>query len=545
MAQPIGSIFVQCGNDITDPTTYRRILAQYIDTTLAPTPPQDLASVLAVGNSTGGLSIDASGIGGTAIDATGSDILTQNLNVEKITPLGAPIVTNVTLDGGLTLQTGGNYAIDFEDGIQLKDNNNAFIFSDGTDLTLDPTGQTISEKNIYCKTSAQLDYESEIRISKAGSDFIYTDPGDNLHLAPSSGKELIIDNGCSISADDIVVGSSPAISVDSTLRFKPTNEFWVSPQGDDILGLGTSLSPYATIQRAITQAELIADYNNQNVIYVGAGSYNENLTISKGYIQILGSCPTSVQSNHYGIQGDININLTDPSDLFQKFVILGGLVIRGSVYDSSTTEHSLTIQDCRINTQSSTSRAVYVSDNSVNKRVRLLNCYIQEVNSTGFTDPLIEVEGGWLYCENCNLTNKSVSTILQMGSGSFLARLLLTSFEAVSNSLGLPAMVYFNQFSIPPLNTLQTITQCLFSAPNTSGARFTPAILINTGVATTSFAFYGLTFAIVGTSTGGNIVENIHALAVPIYYSDVFSLPTLANKFAPGKFSLLPLVAVS
>ena len=102
----------------------------------------DLEGVLNQGNTMAvGQFIDATAVGaGTAIDATGSDIIAQNLEVEKIIPLGSPIITDVSIDGGLKILTGGNYHIDFEDGIQIKDNNNAFIYSDGTNLFLSPSG---------------------------------------------------------------------------------------------------------------------------------------------------------------------------------------------------------------------------------------------------------------------------------------------------------------------------------------------------------------------------------------------------------------------
>ena len=65
-----------------------------------------LSAVLTAGNSVSS---------GQTIDAQDGDIITQQLQVEEIIPLGAPIISNITIDGGLSLKTGGNYNLTFED----------------------------------------------------------------------------------------------------------------------------------------------------------------------------------------------------------------------------------------------------------------------------------------------------------------------------------------------------------------------------------------------------------------------------------------------
>jgi hypothetical protein len=231
MAQPIGSNFVLCGNDPSNPNTYRRILAQYIDASIAPPVAQDLSAVLSNGNTmSAGQFIDASGLGTTAIDATGSNIISQNLSVEKLIPLGTPIISNISLEGGLTVESGGNYGIQFSDDIRISKGLTDFIYSSGNDLHLSPTGEilatgkdltvskltyttldpaiptpdltavltvnddagglditnlnNLSANSISVNTSGQVDFSSEIRLSKATTDFIYTDIADGLYLNP-------------------------------------------------------------------------------------------------------------------------------------------------------------------------------------------------------------------------------------------------------------------------------------------------------------------------------------------------------------------------
>ena len=275
MSQLIGSNFVQCGNNPSNLGTYRRILAQYIDTALAPTPPQDLASVLAVGNSTGGLSIDASGIGGTAIDATGSDILAQNLNVEKITPLGAPVVTNVTLDGGLTLQTGGAYRVEFED---------------------------------------------EIRIGKGVTDFIYTDPTDGLHL--ENAPDVYVDN----LHYNTLTPAPPA----------PINyQTYYANLGDD---LQSALIPLATGTRNVLVLSTgswsygaTLNFQGDTCIVEGQDSFSPLTRItSTGGFLLDGASSTRYQFRNIAFNGIFQLDGTQGRHRFEEVEFLSGLLITGA-----------------------------------------------------------------------------------------------------------------------------------------------------------------------------------------------------------------------
>lgn len=330
------------------------------------------------------------------------------------------------------------------------------------------------------------------------------------------------------------------------IGFKDQQEFYVSADGNDITGSGSVLQPFQTIQRAITQAELICSPSNQCSIYVGAGNYTENILISKGYISIIGTTSTAVQSSQYGITGDISLNITDADDLFQNFTILQGLVVRGSVVDNSTKEHSLTLQDCRIVVPNTRSYAVKVVQNTVDKRVRLINVQIIENDATAFTDSLVEVQGGWLYMERCDLTTKSVISAVELGAGSYLPRMALCSIECSSSSVSLPPQIFFNQDLNPPNNTIQSIGQTTIVAPNGGGATgangLNTAIHIRTGVATTTFSIYGVICGIANNPFGNDIITNFHGLAVNVIYADFFALPGTAHKFGANltKVALTP-----
>lgn len=379
----------------------------------------------------------------------------------------------------------------------------------------------------------------------------------NVNLTPDGGSMYLRNNGDILMGDGgnwisylggLVSLNSQISNLSNVVAFRDSQEIYVSGDGNDITGSGSILEPYQTIQKAVQMAELVASPSSQVSIYVGAGTYTENILITKGYISIIGETSTAVQSGHYGITGDISINKTDSDDLFQCFVILQGLVIRGSVVDNSTREHSLTIQDCRIVVPNTRSYAVKVQQNTVDKRVRLINCSIQENNATAFTDSLVEVQGGWLYMERCDLTTRSLITAVELGTGSYLPRMALCSIECSSSSASLPPQIFFNQDLNPPNNTIQSIGQTTIVAPVGGGATgangLNTAIHVRTGVATTSFSIYGLVCGIANNPTPNDIITNFHAIASPLIYADFLALPGTASKIG-ANFTKVPMTVVS
>lgn len=370
----------------------------------------------------------------------------------------------------------------------------------------------------------------------------------NVNLTPDGGSMYLRNNGDILTGDGgnwisylggLLALNSQVSNLSNVVAFRDSQEIYVSGDGNDITGTGSILEPYQTIQKAVQMAELVASPSSQVSIYVGAGTYTENILITKGYISIIGETSTAVQSGHYGITGDITINKTDSDDLFQCFVILQGLVIRGSVVDLSSKEHSVTLQDCRIVVPNTRSYAFRVSEYTpgayVDKRIRLINCQMTENDATAFTDSLVEIDGGgWLYMERCDLTTKSVISAVELGSSSYLARMALCSIECSSSSVSLPPQIFFNQINVPPANTIQSIGQTTIVAPNGGGATgangLNTAIHIATGVATTSFSVYGVICGIAGNPFPNDIITNQFALAVPLIYADFFALPGTAHK---------------
>lgn len=394
---------------------------------------------------------------------------------------------------------------------------------DATTLNFNSDGSNVSE--IYAN----------------GADLFIEAPGSveisNLNLANVNGL-----------VNDVANLQNDVNGLTSITSFRDSQEFYVSADGSDLTGIGSQLQPYATIQKAITEAELVCSSSNQCVIYVGAGSYTENLTITKGYISIIGETSTAIQSGTYGLIGDITINKTDNNDLFQCFVILQGLVIRGSVVDTSTKQHSLTLQDCRIAVPNTRSYAVRVQDENVDKRVRIINCQIQEISVTAFTDGLIYVAGGWLYLERCDLECKSAVPAVHLFKKSYMPRMALTSIE-YTNTAPVPAgqgIIWIEQDTVPH-QSVQSIGECTIVAPNLAiGSPKRPAIMLDIGVVPTTriLALFGCIFGITQTTPPDEVISNAVAVNEFVVLASCFSLPGTSSKVG-ANLTAVPMTAVS
>ena len=428
--------------------------------------------------------------------------------------------------------TGALKATSYTGGSITLDPQNEIIYSEGANInqlqvrTIEPKGPFL---DVLVDTDLVFNEFAVKWANGANQSEIYQN-GTDLFIE-STGNVII--NNLPLN-NDVSNLSNEVNALQSIVSAKDQDEFYVSANGSDLTGIGSILQPYATIQKAITEAELVCSQTNQCVIYVAPGTYTENLTITKGYLSIIGETSTAIQAGHYGLTGDITINKTDTDDLFQCFVILQGLVIRGSVIDTSTKQHSLTLQDCRIITPISRSYAVQVQQENVDKRVRIINCYIQENSATAFTDALVYVAGGWLYLERCDLTVKSVSPAIHLYKKSYMPRMALTSIE-YSNTVPVSAgqgIIWIEQDTLPH-ESIQSIGESTIVAPNLAPASpKRPAIMLDIGVvpATRVLALYGCIFGITQTTSADEVISNATAIPEIVVLASCFSLPTKASK---------------
>jgi hypothetical protein len=452
------------------------------------------------------------------------------------------------LRGRVGFSTGGNPSVyvDTPNSSIVADNIQVANAQLGDILPLDPlipvveiTADLTFPNNNYGLVFGTAPNESAIYAT--GADLFIEAPGNVVinNIALANLNSL---------TNDVANLSNDVNGLQAITGFKDSQEFYVSADGSDLTGTGSQLQPYATIQKAITEAELVCSLSSQCVIYVGAGTYTENLTITKGYLSIIGETTTAIQNGTFALTGDITFNKTDNDDLFGCFLTIQGLIIRGSLVDSSTKEHSLTLQDCRFITPNTRSYAIQVQQENVDKRVRLINCFIQENSATAFTDALVYVAGGWLYLERCDLAVRSSVPAVHLYKKSYMPRMALTSIEYESTT-PVPAgqgIIWIEQDTLPH-ESVQSIGECTIVAPNLGvGSPKRPAIMLDIGVvpSTRILALYGCIFGITQTGPADEVISNATAINEFVVLASCFSLPGTSSKVG-ANLTPVPMTPVS
>jgi len=293
-------------------------------------------------------------------------------------------------------------------------------------------------------------------------------------------------------------------------NFRDTTEFFVSNNGNDVTGDGSINNPYATIQKAITQAELISSAALICVINVASGHYTENLTFTKGYIMLNGVLSTQTANEVTEITGSITISCAGAADLFNRQVVFQGFNITcgvgQTITDNSTTSHSVAFQDCKIFTNGRTFNGI---STGADARTYFTNCDISQTNAAT-TDPTIYVGLGAVEMERVDITTDGNCPSLEIGGTALLQRLTLCTLENTANTTA-PIC------RISSTNTgIQSIGQNAFNYSNTTlkGAG-AAGIFISSGVGTT-IVLIGNTFTLAGTSSSVHFVVGYNGVGTPV-----------------------------
>lgn len=189
-----------------------------------------------------------------------------------------------------------------------------------------------------------------------------------------------------------------------TPTFRPTYTYYVAKNGNDTTGDGSAFNPYLTIQKAITIFEATTPTSRtQSIIYVAPGLYTESLTFTKGYVALISNYNALNVVQTCEISGNISVAITTGGDLANNQVIIQGFQITGSITDTSTQQHTLTIQDSYIN---AANRALY-QNASADARTRLYNCVFATQAKTVSSLPQIDISRGSAFLERVDATYNS------------------------------------------------------------------------------------------------------------------------------------------
>jgi hypothetical protein len=319
------------------------------------------------------------------------------LNINAPTTTTQALIAN-SLDVGLGDITGGSItgqgqvqgnSLNIFDGLQQK----AFISDQGDMIVYSLLTQTSVSANELIvsgqsRTSSLIvkNFITDDVVARIGIGGEIT--GDSYYI--NSGQAGIASNGKMTCVEINLVKP----------EFKPTYDYYVAKGGSDT-GLGSILSPYLTIQQAIYECEANVD-GVPRVIHVAAGSYSENLTLTKSRISIKGEGVGMHPDVGTSIYGNITIFITSGnSDMNNNNITISGFLINGSITDNTVDNipHRIIIDTCHIY---GNDRCLYFTSDTSDYRAFVSHCYISN-DDTAATNPLVECRRSGMVSFNNNI----------------------------------------------------------------------------------------------------------------------------------------------
>lgn len=349
-------------------------------------------------------------------------------------------------------------------------------------ITINPIGSGLGTGTI------QMLGNTNIGVSGAPETLTVTGPTNVTGDVVSS---FGVDNN-SLNTIGALVGGIPS-------GFRDATEFYVSFDGSDTTGLGSILSPYQTIQKAITQAELVSSSLQVCVINVASGHYTENLTFNRGYICLNGSLQSQTGNEVCEITGSINIAVTGTSDLFNRQITFTGFNLTcgagQAITNTSTTPHIVGFQDCKCFVVNQ----FYVSTGAFSDgRLYLTNVEIQQTLA-GSTLPVIVTNLGQVELERVDISLSGNCSAIVIGGTSILSRFSLSALETTNTGATLAPMLSFTS-STTSTHTMGNVAFAISAATTKTN---TDAVYIASGVNTTLLMLNNV-FSLQGTSSSTN-----------------------------------------
>ena len=329
----------------------------------------------------------------------------------------------------------------------------------------------------------------------------------NVNLVADSGEVIVQDSVLNMNTHQItnlVAGVNPTDAVNvaqltAAVQTRDSTEFYVSDNGNDVTGNGSFLAPYATIQKAITQAELISSAAVVCVIQVASGHYNENLTFNKGYVIVNGSLSSQTGNEVCELTGSVSIALVGANDLFNRQVTFQGFNFTTgpgqAITDTSTSSHTVTFQDCKafvyqqffVSTATCPDMRLYITNVEVSQTY-LLSAF-----------PVIVTNVGLAEFERLDVSLVGNASAIVIGGTSVLNRLSLSTLDATNAAATLLPLLSITS-STTATHSLGNVSFAFQSAVAKSN---TSAVYINTGIAT-ALIMLNCVFTLLGTSASTN-----------------------------------------
>lgn len=366
---------------------------------------------------------------------------------------------------------------------------------DGSNITMNALANFTANA-----TTGTADINGQINVN------LYAATG-SVNLVADTGEVIVQDSVLNMNTHKItnlVAGTDGTDAVNvaqltTVVTSKDSTEFFVSDNGSDVSGNGSFFAPYATIQKAITQAELISSAANVCVIQVASGHYNENLTFNKGYVIVNGSLSSQTGNEVCELTGSVSIAVTGANDLFNRQVTFQGFNFTTgpgqAITDTSTSSHTVTFQDCKafvyqqffVSTATCPDMRLYITNVEVSQTY-LLSAF-----------PVIVTNVGLAEFERLDMTVVGNVTAIVVGGTSVLSRCSLTTLEATNAAATLLPLLSITSTT----TSAHSLGNVAFAFSSATAKTATNAVYINSGI-NTAIIMLNNVFTLAGTASSTN-----------------------------------------
>jgi len=424
--------------------------------------------------------LDGNGLTIQGRSAPDGDVIIQDVASLTMTGTGTGIFTDK-----ITSVSGGGILVD-----------DIFYAQKGivTSTIQTPTPLAQGQASLVIEGNQYLSYKNYVKLSNV----------DNIAF-DVSGAGAITGKDIAITASTLTYNGT-AIAT----QFRDATEFYVSANGSDVTGNGSILAPYQTIQKAITQAELISSAALICVINVASGHYNESLTFNKGYIVLNGSLQSQTGNEVCEITGSISIACVGANDVFNRQVTFQGFNITcgagQAITDTSSASHTVTFQDCKafVVNQFFVSTAT-----SPDMRFYITNVEINQASAVS-TLPVVVTNVGLVEFERLDMSCDGNVSLVVVGGTSVLSRCSLSSFDTGSAATPLLPLISITSSTL----STHTFGNVAFAFTSATAKTATNALYIASSV-NTGILMLNCVFTLTGTASSTNNCIGYNSVGSP------------------------------
>lgn len=312
---------------------------------------------------------------------------------------------------------------------------------------------------------------------------------------------------------------SPAIP---SAIFRQANSYYVAKNGNDSNG-GSLNAPFLTVQAAITAAEAAYSAGTFINVFVFPGLYTENLSIAKGYLNLIGAGNSDPNSCDVQISGHVSYavatgNSTAITSSFQGVKFINTSTSDGTFADSTGLSHanSVYFKNCSFLSahqaiiQQSASDYIYNFDNCV---------FASSGAYSTAPSPHIQMQGsGFVDMSGCLVSSQLSQVLLELGGSTLtgVRGIYDCSFVNGSSDAAVPQLVWVDtsSYGVPKI-----FDSCLFSyTDGTTKTGAACAVLVDAAASSNSLVYlYNNEVNILGTAGLGNAFDST-ASAASLYY---------------------------